>query len=421
MHTTKKWLRIFIILASVVLIVWLILRPLLPKLAKMNSTTENNSEDASVSVTTERGAALPVQAEPARYGELIIRITATGTTEPRQKIMVSPKVNGQIQKLLIREGQRVKAGDLLFQLDSREYQLALADARSALLKAQGEYGIWNYSRKSQSNPLVTNLQKLAQAEEAWQCDQQRYAAGILSDSLFQHAKAEYETACILAGQKKNEVVAASTGLAQAQTALERAQLNLSNCEVRAPFTGVIGNLKINCFENVAPGTECCQLVDLSQVKVAVGVLENEVGFLETGRLAEVTFPAFPDAVFSDRVTTINPLIDPESKTCRVTVTVANPQYKIKAGMFAYVKLDAQIFRNRFLVPKSAVLLRDNRKLVFIVRDGLAKWCYVDTGLENENFVEIVDSKFGLAAGELVITEGHYTLVHDAPVRVVDER
>ncbi|MFQ5637297.1 MAG: hypothetical protein ACE5IR_04810 [bacterium] len=69
-----------------------------------------------------------------------------------------------------------------------------------------------------------------------------------------------------------------------------------------------------------------------------------------------------------------------------------------------------------MVPKEAILICDQRKLVFIVRDGLAKWCYVETGLENEKYVEILDSTFGLKLGERVITSEHYTLVHDARVR-----
>ncbi|MFQ5677199.1 MAG: efflux RND transporter periplasmic adaptor subunit, partial [bacterium] len=73
----------------------------------------------------------------------------------------------------------------------------------------------------------------------------------------------------------------------------------------------------------------------------------------------------------------------------------------------------------FLVPKEAILIRDQRKLVFIVRDGLAKWCYAETGLENDDFVEILSSTFGLKPGEMVITSGHYTLVHDARVKIED--
>ncbi len=134
-------------------------------------------------------------------------------------------------------------------------------------------------------------------------------------------------------------------------------------------------------------------------------------------MAEVTFPAYPGETFHGRVVHINPMVDPETKTTKVTVRLENPDKRILPGMFAYAKLEAQIFKDRFLVPKEAILVRDQRKLVFIIRDGLAKWCYVETGLENEEFAEILDSTFGLKPGEMVITSGHYTLVHDARVTV----
>lgn len=86
-------------------------------------------------------------------------------------------------------------------------------------------------------------------------------------------------------------------------------------------------------------------------------------------------------------------------------------------MCAFAKLQAQIFCDRFIVPKEAGLVRDNRRLLFIVRDGLAKPCYLDTGLEDEQSVEILGSAFDVKEGELVITSGHYTLAHDTPVRV----
>ena len=121
------------------------------------------------------------------------------------------------------------------------------------------------------------------------------------------------------------------------------------------------------------------------------------------------------------MTAINPIVDAESKTTAVTVEIPNPEEKILPGMFAYAKLEAQIFNNKFLVPKDAVLIRDQRKLLFIIRDGLAKWCYVTTGLENEDHVEILDSTLGLKPGELVITEGNYTLVHDAKVKVMKKK
>jgi HlyD family secretion protein len=391
MQTFKKLFRLFIILLTLVLTGYFFFLPLLK-----NQADENPAEDPEATINSEKGVALPVKAEPARMGELIIRISATGRTEAMRKITISPKISGELLALPLHEGQRVNRGDLLLQLDAREYELALAEAQSALLKAQGEFGIWNYSRAQQKPEAA---------------DSGRETDGGNGKS------SEAQIDAVISGKHQREVSEATTGLAQARVGVARAELNLAHAKITAPFGGIVGNVAVTPGQSVSASTECLQLLDLSTVKVAVGVLENEVGFLVPGRQAVVTFPAFPDQEFRGTIETINPLIDPETKTCRVTVHLANPDYKIKDGMFAYVNLDAQIFKNRFLVPKAAILLRDNRKLLFIVRENLAKWSYVTTGLENEDFAEILESKMNLEPGEPVITEGHYTLTHDARVQV----
>jgi multidrug efflux pump subunit AcrA (membrane-fusion protein) len=86
------------------------------------------------------------------------------------------------------------------------------------------------------------------------------------------------------------------------------------------------------------------------------------------------------------------------------------------GMFASVSLKTDILKDRLIVPNAAVLWREQRSLAFVAENGLAKWCYVQTGAENEDEVEI---KSGINAGDTVITKGHYALAHDARVKIVN--
>ena len=399
-------------------------------------------------------APVRVEVAPARMGDLVMRISTTGLTRARREITVAPKVTGEIVRLPIAEGQFVQKGQLLLKLDDREYRLALAEARDRLVGAQAEFRLRVHSESlrrppaadtartaASSAPLLADKQapgapdSTAQAETTdgngetplslvdvrvarrnWQAAREKFLRGALSEEAYLKATLDYETARIISGQKREEVIAHKTGMTQAALAVQRAELNLSYTELRAPFSGYIADLQVQQGEQVSAGKECFKLVDLSQIEVELQVLESEVGLVRKGRRAEVTFPAYPGETFSGRVVHVNPVVDPETKTTKVTVRLDNPDRRILPGMFAYAKLEAQIFKNRFLVPKDAILIRDQRKLVFVVRDGLAKWCYVDTGLENEEFVEILDSTFGLKPGEMVITSGHYTLVHDARVR-----
>jgi len=369
-------------------------------------------------------APLPVTAAPAHRGDLVLRISATGLTRPRREVLITPKVGGEIVTLPAVEGRAVQQGELLLKLDDREYRLALAEARSALLDAQVQYGLLKTEQRANViGDTAGNLSSrfdVQAAKRRWEEVSGRQGEGRISEEEYERARLNYETALIFSGEKREELIANKSGLAKALNALKRAELNLSYTELRAPFSGIVGDVQVEKGQHVSPGQECFKLVDLSQMEVDLGVLESEIGLVKEGRKAEVSFVAYPGEVFVGQVVSINPRVDAESKTCRVRVRLENPQGKLKAGMYAFAKLEAQIFHNRFLVPKEAVLVRDNRKLVFIVREGLAKWCYVDTGLEDEHSVEILGSAFDLKEGELVITSGHYTLAHDTPVRVVEK-
>ncbi|MCG8604660.1 efflux RND transporter periplasmic adaptor subunit [bacterium] len=440
-----------IVLASVV--VWV-------TVSRQTSETEAGS-DAGGPTSESEAAPIRVEADSARIGDLVMRLSATGLTRALQEIAVSPKVGGQVVQLPIREGQFVRQGELLMKLDDRQYLLALAEANDKLVGAQAEFrlrwqsegrdalseksGEWSEKGKEwrvesergergagakQKNGSVDSLKfgasvasnknrtfvDLAGAKSLWEGAQKKFGRGEISEEQFLKATLDYETARVISGEKQEELMAHKTGLTQAAVAVQRAELNLSHTEIQAPFSGMVADLEVDQGQQVSAGKACLRLVDLSRIDVEVQVLESEIGLVRAGRKAEVTFPAYPAEAFHGRVVNVNPVVDPETKTTKVTVRLDNPDRRILPGMFAYAKLEAQIFTDRLLVPKDAIIVRDQRKLVFVIRDGLAKWCYVETGLENEEFVEVLSSSFGLQAEEMVITSGHYTLVHDARVR-----
>ncbi|UCD25259.1 MAG: efflux RND transporter periplasmic adaptor subunit, partial [Gemmatimonadota bacterium] len=124
------------------------------------------------------------------------------------------------------------------------------------------------------------------------------------------------------------------------------------------------------------------------------------------------------------IETINPVVEQQTRTARVTVMVPNPDGRILPGMYARVSLEARTFPDRILVPRAAILERDRRSMLFVFegegQQGLAKWRYVTTGLENETLVELVPNPDTdmVEPGEVVLVDGHYTLTHDAPIRLV---
>jgi membrane fusion protein, multidrug efflux system len=212
-----------------------------------------------------------------------------------------------------------------------------------------------------------------------------------------------------------------SGLDEAELALRKARLDLERTRVRAPFAGRIASLNAVPGQLVRQGDELMTLVDLDPIRVHVQVLEGELAHLTPGARARVTFSAFPDQGFGGTVETINPIVEEQTRTARVTVLVPNRGGLVLPGMYARVEVEAQRVPDRILVPRSAILERDRRTMLFVYEDGRAKWRYVTTGLENEHYVEVREHPDTdiVHPGEVVLTAGHFTLTHDAAVRLVD--
>jgi len=284
--------------------------------------------------------------------------------------------------LPVRENQAVPAGAVLVALDPAEFQLAVETAEAQLRDAEA-----------------------------------RYREITLFDDRIEDAGVRAE---------RDRIARARSGLEQAEVALRRARLDLSRARLAAPFPGRVANVRVVPGEWVRQGDELMTLVDLDPIRVEVQVLEGEVAHLAAGRRARIRFAAFPDELFEGRVETLNPLVEGGTRAARATVRVANPGGRILPGMYAQVTLDAREFEDRILVPRAAILERDRRTMLFVYEGdetgGRARWRYVTTGRANESMVELVehpDTEM-VEPGEIVLIDGHATLIHDARVRLVED-
>jgi RND family efflux transporter MFP subunit len=258
------------------------------------------------------------------------------------------------------------------------------------------------------------LEKLDKAQAEYEKAAAAFQKGLVAQSELERAQKDYELALIEAGRKKDEIMASSKNLTQTEIDVKIAQMELDKTKIRAPFAGIISDIKISRREHIDAGRELFLLVDISQLKVKAKVLESEVGKMRTGREVDLRFSAYPGKTFKGVVEAVSPVVNTDDRTCTVYIGVGNLAEEIKPGMHAEVEIAADIYKNRLLVPQEAVLTRSGRRLVFVVEGGLARWRYIEIGVENEKFAEILD---GVKEGEPVIVEGHFTLAHDAKVSV----
>jgi RND family efflux transporter MFP subunit len=364
-----------------------------------------------------------VKLAPVIVGDLIIKLKSPGEAVTNKYIVMKPEVSGKIKVLDVREGQHVGQGDVLVQLDDREYALSVESAEATRLKNLSELLLESQFSAQTEMETIVDQAKLTQAEEVYEGKRNLYRQGQISEEELQDAFKVYEMILIESGQKKDEVIAAAKGLTQSEIDVKKARINLDKTNIRAPFSGIITDIKVSLEEHVSGATELFTLVNIEKIQVHAKVLESEIGKMKVGREVELKFSAYPDRIFPGTVKAISPIVNPDDKTCKVFIDAPNPREEIKPGMHAEVEIVADIYENRLLVPQEAILHRGGRKLVFVHQDGLAKWRYVQTGLENEDFAEILPAERqgeGVVAGENVLVEGHFTLAHDARIKIADE-
>ncbi len=328
----------------------------------------------------------PVRGAEASRDTLWIRVSAEGRAEAYRRATLSAQVEGRVDRLPARENALVGNAGLLLQIDTIDLALNVAQAEADLMTAQAEYR------------QIT----------------------LFDDEIVDDAIRE----------ERNRIARTRSQFDQRQVALRQAQIQLARSRVTAPFGGRVADLKVVEGQYVTVGTELMTVIDLDPIKVEVQVLEAALPTLSAGRRAEVTFSAFPGEEFLGRIRSINPMVDPETRTARVTVLLPNPDHRIKPGMYAEVSMDAEALPDRMIVPRAALLERGDgrrRTILFVYEPkegeshGLAKWRYVSVGRENDTHVEILPDGEGIVEpGEVVLVDGHHYLAHDTPVRLVED-
>lgn len=377
--------------------------------AKEDNTKENNSE---INYEKLNDIVFNVKAKEVTTGNLIQSISANGLIKAYRELDIVSNITNYIDKIFVSEGKFVNRDDLLIKFDDREYQIAISEAEVNLMNAKIEYGFYT---KEVAQNIDANLAdsvkvKLEKLEVM-------FKENKINKEEYLNTKEKLDLALLFSGAKRDEVLLNKSGMTNAINSSNRAKLNLSYTEITAPFNGVVADFSLVPKQRITSGEKLFKLLDISRLKVDVGILENEINKVHIGNNAIVRLTALPDKIYYGKVIYINPMIDPEIKTCRVTVEITNSDINIKPGMFASVKIETDILKNRVIIPKEALLVRDKRDLVFVVQNNLAKWQYVNIGQQNDEYIEILN---GVSPGDSVIVEGHFNLAHDSNIKSVNK-
>jgi len=326
--------------------------------------------------------AVPVATASVIIGTAFEAVQATGTIQPRHRADIGAEVQGQVVEILKDVGNWVRRGDVILRLDPEPYDLAVAQAEAQLLGSEAAF------RKAERD-YQRNL-KLYQSQDISQF--------VLENSRLQmqSAEAAYRTA---------------------EAALKMAKRRRRKADLVAPFDGWVARRLVDLGQTIAPGVPAVRVVDISSVKVEVGLAEKDVVKVQVGQKAVLSVDAFPGQSFPGKVTAVGPEADPRSRSFPVEISAENSaENRLRAGMVARVRIFTKELRDVPLVPRAAILERSGRTLLFVVKGGVAEERHPRLGPVTGDQVAIVD---GVEAGEAVVIAGQENLADGTAVLVKD--
>jgi len=320
-------------------------------------------------------------------------LEATGVVEPdlNQVARVRSLGRGIVRRVFVRPGDRVEAGQTLFEYDNIELGELLGEYKALLsqkgkLEARGRLSEQSVER---ARNLVA-AQALAQKELEIRIAEQREAQAELDA----HAANLNAVAGKLVrfGMSPDRLMSAGAS---------------SISSVKAPQSGVILDFQIAPGEVLWTDQEVMTIANLGRVWVIASVYERDLGRVKTGQTAEISFVTFPDRTFSGRITQVAQRLDPETRTAKVRVEVENRDKQLRLEMFGAVRLPTQDPRVVPAIPETALQQVDGKNAVFVQTKAQEfQRREVELGHKADGWVEVTH---GLKPGERVVTQGSFYL------------
>ena len=377
------------------------------------SKAETTEKQATSNTTTGEKQEIPVivSGSTVRTGDLVKQIRTQGVAVCRRRQDVTAKVEGRVVGGVFETGAFVRKGASIVRIDDRRYRLQAEQAEASLSKAISELVVEQYDVGSEtSGAFRKELAKLDAAYRDRKIDFDTY----LSRSF------DLRKQAVASGDLRREVALDTKGVSGARYQLAEANLNLENCDLIAPFDGVIAEMDAFSGRYVYPGDHLYDFLDPGAIFVRASLMETELPFVATGKQVGLRFSAYPDREFTGVLDEINPVVNPEDRTVSIFIQVDNAGRKIYDGMYADVTVDTVRIENQMLVPMSAVVTREGRTLVFVVdSESRTKWIYVRVVDRNDRMAAIIsDSDYDeVREGDTVVAGNNLTLGHGSLVEV----
>lgn len=313
---------------------------------------------------------MPVEVAKVTKQKVADKFETVGTIEAIEEITVVSEINASVVGLPFEEGNYIKKGELIAQLDDQQLEAEVIRAKALYTQSQSTY----------------NRVKLI-------VDQNAGTPQDLDDAL--------------------------AALKVAEANLKLAEARLAKAHIVAPFDGSVGSRKVSVGAFLRTGDAITELANLNEIRVNFSAPERFLAQLKRGAEVAVFTPVYPGYEVTGKIIAIEPVLDSQTRSARIVARVPNPEQKFRPGMSANVSVILSERPDALTIPNEAVFANGNQSFVFIVNeDSTVKRAAVTTGLQLSNVVEIVN---GLEDGMQVIKAGHQKLFEGAKVMPVNSQ
>jgi membrane fusion protein (multidrug efflux system) len=333
--------------------------------------------------------AVAVDAAKAALGDVVEGIEVVGTLSPKYQAELKSEYGGLVTHVYVTEWVRVRKGDPLMKVDTREGEVMLKKAGAALEAAKASL----LEAEAASSRAAREYERALKLQES----------GLVTRQGLDDARTQAEAADARAGAARAQVAVAGDDVAHAGTRLAKAV-------IRAPFDGTVERRLVNVGDLVGEMQKVVfRLVDNRVLQITLNVPSAEMAALRVGQPLVFTTDAFPGRRFSGTVMYVNPSVRPEDRSVQVLAEILNSPELLKGGLYVKGRIVTGTRKGVVLVPRAALQSLEvaaGKGVVFVVEDNVARRREVSTGAV---LAETVEIPRGLRAGETVVTRGAFNV------------
>jgi len=378
-----------------------------------------------------RGGPRNVEVQAAQEGEMARTLERTGEVVATESVVIAATKEGPIAYCPWREGDEVEAGEKLIEIDRQVYQAEAKQAKAKLKVARAKLADLRAGRRPEEiDQAEASVRKwratVEEARTAYARQKRLQSKEYTSEQSLEQARERMEVAraelenaeeklrMLQAGPTATELAVQEANVEEAETDLELARAHLEECLLQAPFDGVMDKVHVRKGDLATPGSPLIEMFDPDSLVVRFSVPEAHAAAVRPGLTVKVRLDALPGRTLRGKISRVYPSLDDDMHTRTVEAELAAPR-DLMPHQFARVTLRLESVGNAVIVPVEAIQeMPDGTKVAFVVEEGKAVQRTVETGIEKERRVQVVQ---GIQPGDQVVVAGGDGLKHGALVRI----